>query len=583
MIDIEPHRQSALGPDEPTFVTEEGIVNSAFRVGSLLLEAQGTRPETSIQVIAIAEIADSKILVAVPLNAWHKRKAAERILNARIFTKPCLLEVAVVQSGDREATTEDVNMKLWTGFLSKDYFDAVDFSLEEVEADVCFTASSPGTFFPYAYSLVEVANEHYSFFSAAEDTPKEDAEPARGEGELGSPDLQGRMEQMEFNMAKLMEGMDQLIQRQGGPQTPRVTFAASSSPSTAMPAAKVKAAPGRPSALRKPAQVPPSPVPLDAGVVAAAMQAGVGDDVLQEISRLMSKNVKAVKVKDLNAAARLDPLSEFEEEDEIEDGEFGVGSAQDAGGGDPLQQAVVQLANIMKVLTEDKKRRTSSKLELALDYSGSGSTDASAVGTGKRSAAARRALRSMLLEHPEEIYGLLERMMAEDMMSLTLPPGVNAPMVTARAWVEHRSRIGAYRTLAHAAWGVAGALDCCKKGDVAGTRARLNLLLLQLDQSAVDRGNWQLAAELSLENVPPFASLLQHNPPAEGEAPYSRLLDARWAEISLSHLRDQDDFQTRRKALTRGKKEDTDADGSDSWKKRPKAKAKAKAPSEGDK
>ena len=146
-------------------------------------------------------------------------------------------------------------------------------------------------------------------------------------------------------------------------------------------------------------------------LVFAAMQAGVEGDALDEVARLMSRNPKALKVKDMSAGLQPDPLSDAEE-DELEEGDAAAG-----GGGDALQQAVISLTEIMKSLTDDKKKSSVSKIENALEYSG-------AVGSGKRSAAACRALRQMLLAHPEELYALLERMMMEDLMSQTLAPGM---------------------------------------------------------------------------------------------------------------------------------------------------------------
>jgi hypothetical protein len=90
-----------------------------------------------------------------------------------------------------------------------------------------------------------------------------------------------------------------------------------------------------------------------------------------------------------------------------------------------------------------------------------------------------------------------------------------------------------------------------------------------------------LASELALENPPPFTSLMQHAPPTEGEPPYSKLLDARRGEIALAHLREQEDFQSKRRALGKPKKDDVE-DEKDSPRRRAKAKAKAKASSEGD-
>lgn len=273
-----------------------------------------------------------------------------------------------------------------------------------------------------------------------------------------------------------------------------------------------------------------------------------------------------------------DPLSE--EEDEM--GEKEDGSPPSAGG--TVETALVRLTDIVQTLAGDRvKKGGTSKLEAALDHVGpSSSTDGSSIGTGKRSAAARRALRSMLTESPAELSLMIERAMYEDLTSSTLGPNLSLPPMSSRAWVEHRSRIGSYRTLAHAAWGVSGALDCLTKGEVAGCRARLNILLMQLDQSAIDRGNWYLASELSLESSPPMSVLEQHRPPntLEGESPYSRLLDPRWAEVSLSHLKEQEDFVTRRKNLGKSstKKEEEEADP----KKRPRPKAKQKALGDGD-
>ena len=79
-----------------------------------------------------------------------------------------------------------------------------------------------------------------------------------------------------------------------------------------------------------------------------------------------------------------------------------------------------------------------------------------------------------------------------------------------------------------------------------------------LDQTACDRGSWLLSAELALENGPPMSALSQHQPPAtlEGEQPFSRLLDPRWAEIAMSHVRETEEYVQRRARL--GKKDVND-------------------------
>ena len=115
-------------------------------------------------------------------------------------------------------------------------------------------------------------------------------------------------------------------------------------------------------------------------------------------------------------------------------------------------------------------------------------------------------------------------------------------------------------------------IDCLVTGKVEEARARANLLLLQLDQVAADRGSWQLAASLSLEALPPFATLATHHPPdvTMGEQPFSKLLDPRWSKVALAYLKDTDDYIEKRK---KPKREDGDLSEEQPS---PKRKAKAK-------
>ena len=572
------HRQEAMDPEASCFILEDGAVNSTYRVGLLGLEHLESEP--SVQVIFVTSFG-GKTLVALPAAAWHQR-TAKRILPAGCFSKATAIEVLAVDPLDMLTPLEGQNLRLWVGFLAADYANVVDFSQTEFEADYCFEGVDEVYVLPYADSLVEIANEHFAFFSAAEETEErevvKDADGAGGDA--GVQGLGERLQQLEETVFKMSKAVDLLVnppRASERPTTPRVSFA--SPPSTSLPRttrSSTTSPASRPGALRK---RPQEKVNLDPAVIEAATQAGLGPEVIEEVKRLMGRNVKAQRVRDVSMALVPDPLSEAEddEEAEVEGGEHGSRSAS----GDPMHTAVTQLAEIMKMLTDERKKKSSSQLESALDFSTGSSTDVASIGTGKRSAAARRALRAMLVEHPQEIYAMVERLMQEDLSSQSLPPGMQSVPVTARAWVEHRSKIGAYKTLAHSAWGVAGALDALCRGQTDAARARLAVLLLQLGQSAVDRGSWYLASELSLEYPPPFGNLAQHSPPAEGEAPYSRLLDPRWGELALAHLKEQDDFQTRRRNLGKStKKEETEAE-SESSKRRPKAKPKPKAAPEG--
>lgn len=269
-----------------------------------------------------------------------------------------------------------------------------------------------------------------------------------------------------------------------------------------------------------------------------------------------------------------DPLSE-EDDKEIElEGDGAQGS------GDPVQSAIGQLAQIVALLTEDKKKKkSSSRLDLALESTGASSSDGSSLGVGKRAAAARRILRSTLMDAPQEIYAVVEKLIYEDLNSVTVGPGLTPPAFSARAWMEHRSRINNYRAVAHCGWAIAGALDAVRDGNTALCHARLCLGLMQIDQSCIDKGSWTMAAEMNLESSPPFSALSRHTLPniVEGESPFSRLLDARWAEVMLSHLRETDDYVQKRRTVGKSRNaEDDEEESSPSPRRRPKAAPKPK-------
>lgn len=530
-----------------------------------------------VQIIYISEI-EGKTLVAIPFSAWN-RAVSKRALPQSALAKAALVEVLGCRMQSRETPDPDVRLKVWVGFLKKTFEKNVHFGLEEFRCDHFFDGSEENPMLPYSQSLIDAAQEHFAFFSADEppEVPDEDVELMM-DGDGGLPDqLSERVGTLEQSMAEVQQGIQELLTLHRGEGT-KQTYQQS-----------------RPSALRKPGNQQSVPVMtptakmkpqskfpmLDAGVVTAALQAGVPESNLLEMQRLLGNpKGKATKIQDMNPAVQPDPISEDEDE--------GLRAAQEAEGSgsgpalDPMQQAVEKLTSIVQTLTLDKQKKASgSRIDQVLDGVTTSSLDSSSgLGSGKKNAAARRTLRSIFNDHPEEVSQVVERLMFEDLNSQTLGPGQAPRGLNARAWVEFRSRIGNYKTSAHSSWSAAGVLDSLISGDIPKARARCALLLLQLDQASIDRGNWSLAAELSLEPGPPFSSLATHTAPsvADGEMPYSRLLDPRWAEISLGFLKDQDDYLVRRKNVGKFNvvKKETDGAEEPDPKRRPKPKPKAK-------
>ena len=161
----------------------------------------------------------------------------------------------------------------------------------------------------------------------------------------------------------------------------------------------------------------------------------------------------------------------------------------------------------MKLLMEDKlKGKKAGKVEAALDAVGGGGIVVEGVSG--------------------EISSLIERLIMEDMLSRTIAPGMPMTMCSCVG----RTSLPHWRA-------AAGILDDFIHGSPQAARAKA-ALLLQLDQAAIDKGEWTLAGELSLER--PFHNMCAQAI-ADGESPYSRLLDPRWSEIALAHPRDTEE------------------------------------------
>eukprot|EP00435_Cladocopium_sp_Y103_P030071 s3148_g7.t1 len=512
----------------------------------------------TIQCIAVSSVED-RFLAAFPHQVWH-RQVAKRVLPHTLLAKPLQIEVACSPEEAREEVDDAASMKLWVGYISGEVYDGMQVVGLDAAVDYKFKTADSGGFLPYAESLMEVLQEHYAFLSAESGEP---SAPAA----VGSPDLSSRVSHLEQTMGKMAENIDIVLQKvtETKEKDVRVKFAEPVAKSVPRPKrdARTEKFPG-----------------MDPAVVSAALAAGVTEENLQEMQRMMSSTgaassklrEPALRTSPHAKKVTVQPLSESDE-GEPEEGELGL---PEATGGSPMENALVKLTELVGLLAADRvKKASASKVELALDglVTGSGG-ESSTTSIGKRAAAARRALRTALVDAPEEIYGVVERLLLEDLTNQTVAHGMPKAELNARAWIEHRSKIGAYKTSAHCAWSAGGILDDLIRGRVAHARAKAALLVLQLDQCAVDKGDWTLASELSLEQGPPLSTLATHSPPRvnEGESPFSKLLDSRWSEVMLAHLREAEDYVQKRRNL--GKKLAGEENYSESAK--PKAKAKAK-------
>ena len=524
----------------------------------------------TIQCIVVSAVADGRYLAVFPHQVWH-RTVSKRTLPA-ILSKATSIE-AVCASMEDMTVELAFYMKVWVGYITAETYNQLEVQKEEMDpVNYPFLVDDGDGYLPYAPALVEVLEERFSFLSAESGLGAKDGGSAAQAAPLGQrvDKLENLMEKMSTNLDVVLERVSQRPPKQT--KTPQVQFAPTPK---VIPGAKDKGMSSR----------YPS---LDPSVVASALAAGVPEENLREMERLMGASSVKGKSRLREPALRKTPVRNATPDvalSESEDGsgeEAESGSPQAVGSPPTVEGALHKLTELVTLLSADKlKKAKTSKVDLALDNLGGAATgaDSSSGSSGKRAAAARRALRQALHEAPEEISGVVEKLMLEDLTLQTVMPGMPRQDFSARAWVEHRSRIGAYKSSAYLAWSASGILDDLVNGRVAHARAKTALMLVMIDQVAIDRGNWALGAELMLEQGPPLSALASHTLPSisDGESPFSRILDPRWAEVMLAHLKDAEDYVQKRRAI--GKKTNDDAE-KEANKPRPKAKAKSKGQAE---
>lgn len=161
-------------------------------------------------------------------------------------------------------------------------------------------------------------------------------------------------------------------------------------------------------------------------------------------------------------------------------------------------------------------------------------------------------------------------------------------MVRAPSLMTYLERYGGFKGQKESGlvmWVLAHAVDAAARGDLFTTKEYLALLVLGLEQSAFDAGSWDLAYILTLVEDPPTSLFQEKMSTITASArPFSPLVPAPLATISLAYLKEIDLLQNRRQE-TRQKKnqpqKQEDTDQSASPKRRPKFPKKPKAIADG--
>ena len=475
-------------------------------------------------VIPIVVI-QKKLLVAVPAGAWS-RSVNERYLPKTGLTKAFSVEVEGLEVPEGELAAEGaqhVPVRVWVGFLRNDLMRKGVVGEAEEPGVLDFGEETGTRVIPYARPLVELANDHFAFVSAAS-APGEEV-GAEKDVEARFQTIEAGLEAIRVSLADLPKAMSQ----QQAQQRPRSE-------------AGQKKLPG-----------------LDPGVLASARQAGIEEDQLQKISHLLTRPNRmqeAAPTSNILGSRAQNVLSESEEEAEDE-GDFARGEEgrDPQAAGSAVEKAVVQLTKLVTTIAKDKKPKTGLEAIFERIDGGGGESSGTALGGTRSKAAAYKKLKHLLSKNPELLYQSIEAQMEEDFHYSMTGPGNSNMAISSRAWLENRSRLTHYPSTIRSAWIVAGIHDALRRGAVAEARSRCCLALAAIDQSSIDSGSWMLSQEVLLEQPPPFASFQGTKPVDVAEQPATKLLDERFVEVVLWRLKERDSYlESRRRLVIPGKK-----------------------------
>lgn len=228
---------------------EEGIIDTDYPLGGIALSEEA---EELCAIIAIAFV-QSKLLVAVPEEVWH-RQLTRRRLPSRTLSKAVLCAVGACSKGAR-GDEEDIiqEIRVWVGFLDR-----------RMESELKFqpAGSARGEFLvPFGPALVEVANEHFGFVTAESGGPGAPQAPTTVEGRLSQ--LERMIEGVNANLSSLI-----------------------GAPSVMVPRPKVRSNQEKNTQARK-AERGGGVAGLNPTTVAAALEAGVPMAHLEEMGKIL--------------------------------------------------------------------------------------------------------------------------------------------------------------------------------------------------------------------------------------------------------------------------------------------------------
>ena len=119
--------------------------------------------------------------------------------------------------------------------------------------------------------------------------------------------------------------------------------------------------------------------------------------------------------------------------------------------------------------------------------------------------------------------------------------------VTATRYLERFGGYGKVKEMGHIAWQLGLVMDYLQDDNMAATKDAVALLMVCVEQIAMDAGRTELGLLLTLAEEPP-QSLFSNRSLAAGARPmaFAPLADQRWVTTSLQYLKELDTIATRR-------------------------------------
>ena len=205
------------------------------------------------------------------------------------------------------------------------------------------------------------------------------------------------------------------------------------------------------------------------------------------------------------------------------------------GDGDALTQAVLSQGQALATLVGHLVQGTSDPM---LETTSS---------TSVRGALGRQKLQQELAG----MTGAFAKRVRENALRRMDPTGMTPPdQATLLRYLERFGGFSRQKNLGLVAWQVAQASDLLARGSYDGAADVLALLLLMLDQSSLDNGDFGLAWVLTLQSDPPL-SLFQdlQGLPGPSNRVFSPLADTRWVTTALSYLKEIDAIGVRKQEV----------------------------------